>query len=106
MICPACNGAKKRALRYTLEDPCTVCLGSGRVPDEGMDLGGLVKSQAEIMSKIKKAETHCFALSRECIRESKAFKRIDIHYENKGLVVTYRCSYDDRLYDVTIIPKR
>jgi hypothetical protein len=67
----------------------------------------LAKSFAEIPAILKKAETFCFEFFVDFLPEQKGnFTRVNSHYTADGLLATYKCARDGRLYDVKITPRR
>jgi hypothetical protein len=66
----------------------------------------LVKSLAWLPAQMEKLRTFCFNFSLEVLRDSEHFKKIDTHFEADGMVCTYRCSLDNRVYTVKVTPSK
>jgi hypothetical protein len=69
-------------------------------------IGEALKDLVQIPDALRKAETHCFDLSRELLKDSEHFKKTECHFEAGSLVNTYLCSLDNRSYTVTVTPSK
>jgi hypothetical protein len=69
------------------------------------DLNNLLTSLAP-RTHLKDAETHCFDLAIELLKDSEHFKKVECHFESGSLITTYRCSLDNRTYTVKVTPER
>ncbi|MBE3144243.1 MAG: hypothetical protein IMZ61_10020 [Planctomycetes bacterium] len=69
----------------------------------------LVAGIGEGASQIKKAETFCMAFAIDFLQQrgrSGNFEKVDSHYDADGLVTTYRCAIDGRIYTVKVTPSK
>jgi hypothetical protein len=66
-----------------------------------------VQSIAEVPALLKKAETFCMAFAIEFLKEkSRNFTKINSFYDTEGLVTTYRCNLDGRIYTIKVTPSK
>lgn len=67
----------------------------------------LVKELAWLPVQLKKIETFCLKMSSEVFKpKTEHFERVDSHYDADGLVVTYKCNLDGRIYTVKVTPSK
>jgi hypothetical protein len=70
---------------------------------------GLVTAFTEIPGQLKKAETHCMDFAIDFLKErskSGNFSKVESHYDTDGLVTTYQCAIDGRIYTVKVTPSK
>ena len=70
-------------------------------------MGQIFQAQGNLFKQLPKLETHCMDLSLEVTkRSSKNFILEQAHYTVDGLRKVYRCSIDNRRYEVLIRPMK
>jgi hypothetical protein len=69
----------------------------------------IVKDFSKIPGQLKNAETFCMAFAIDFLKErsqSGNFSKAESHYDMDGLVTTYQCAIDGRIYTVKVTPSK
>ena len=70
-------------------------------------LHSLLEDFVGIPALLKKAETYCMEFAIEFLRQKSGnFEKVDSHYDADGLVTTYKCARDGRIYTVKVTPSK
>ena len=67
---------------------------------------GIPENIAILPMRMAVMQTHCFDFSLALRKhELEDFERVNAYSSADGMVITYRCKIDNRLYDVHVMPR-